>query len=475
MRVLLLYPRLQFRPQDTLKPDGSLALPYLAGELLRRGHEVRIFDASVGRDGRDDLKEVFYSPKLQPNGLIRVGVDDFRLLEEASWAEAIGITSIFTMQTTPVLEMIRLLRANLPEIPIFAGGVNARSLESRFMEAGCSHVFASEADFAFANRLEGLPEGPIPVDLDGLPYPAWHLLPLSRYWTIARPHGGDFDSSQGPIRYASLMTSRGCPFSCSYCHISKETQFDPSGAIGTYRVKSVGRVLDEAWTLKDLGVEWLFIEDDSLLAKKKRVLSILQGLSAARFKIADVNGVNLAHFLTRTRAGTLALDLELIDALAGAGFEKITLPFESANQRILDKWASRKWRVADLDAPALIKAFEDRGVRTFGNYMIGYPDETFSEIMSTVSMGRTHVAAGLTAASFFVTVPFPGSRMFDLAISSGQLAPDFDPDRMNWNESLFQNAPVSPGVLSTIRSLAWKTVNREAFVAQKQSIAAGVQ
>lgn len=471
MRVLLLYPRLQFRPQDTVKPDGSLALPYLAGELLRRGHEVRIFDASIGRDGRDDLQDVFYRPRRQENGLIRVGVDDFRLLEEASWAEAIGITSIFTMQTTPVLEMVRLFKENLPETPVYAGGVNARSLEERFLAAGCARVFPSEADFAFANHLEGRPDGPVVADLDELPVPAWELLPNERYWRIARPHGGDFRPDDGEIRYASMMTSRGCPFSCSYCHISKEREGDEAGNIGSYRIKSTDRVLEEALKLKCLGVEWLFLEDDSLLAKKKRLFAILGGLARYGFRIADVNGVNLAHFLCRTSAGTLTLDLELIDALAEAGFEKITLPFESASQRILDLWASKKWRIKDLDAEALIRAFEDRGVKTFGNYMMGYPDETFSEIMSTVKMAQSHVAAGLTAASFFVTVPFPGSRMFDYAIETGQLSKDFDPDRMNWTESIFTKAPVPPEALTMIRTLSWELVNRKAFTTVKRAIA----
>ena len=53
------------------------------------------------------------------------------------------------------------------------------------------------------------------TDLDRLPLPAWHLLPNERYWKIARPHGGPFEPGV-ELHYASMMTSMGCPFSCSY-------------------------------------------------------------------------------------------------------------------------------------------------------------------------------------------------------------------------------------------------------------------
>ena len=68
-------------------------------------------------------------------------------------------------------------------------------------------------------------------DLDELPIPAWDMLPLEKYWEISRPHGGGF--SDRKVAYASAMFSRGCPFRCAYCHISKETTGSDSGNIIT--------------------------------------------------------------------------------------------------------------------------------------------------------------------------------------------------------------------------------------------------
>jgi len=71
-----------------------------------------------------------------------------------------------------------------------------------------------------------------------------------------------------PLRYASLMTSRGCPFECEFCHISKEGTDSESGYIRQLRLKSDARVMQEIDRLKDLGVEYVFMEDESLLVKK---------------------------------------------------------------------------------------------------------------------------------------------------------------------------------------------------------------
>jgi radical SAM superfamily enzyme YgiQ (UPF0313 family) len=489
-KFTLLYPRLQFRSQDVVKPDGSLALPYLAGALRRAGYEVSIFDASVG-GSEDDLQKTFYTSTKLPTGLMQIGVTDDRLLEVVADADVVGITSIFTMQTTMVLDMIRKIKTKYPDKIVITGGVNARYAIDSFLDAGCDLVFTSEADediVALADALKqngdwrsipgtvGRVDGkrhvtPAKVikDLDTLAMPAWDLLPNSRYWEISRPHGGDFKPGER-IQYASMMTSRGCPFSCSYCHISKEKAEDISGNIGAIRFKSVDRVIHEAKMLKDLGVTHLFIEDDSLIAKKKRASQIFKRIHDMKLDLIDVNGVNIVHLMKNDGCGGLTTDLNFLDDMAAAGFTKITLPFESANQRVLDKWASGKWQTNKIDTVNLIQACHNRGITSLGNYTIGYPDETFDEVMETVMMAKQHVDAGLGAASFFIIVPFPGSALYDYGISNGILDPYTHPDEMNWTRSVFKNIPVSADVLEAVRTMAWKLINKQNFVQERISM-----
>ena len=118
---------------------------------------------------------------------------------------------------------------------------------------------------------------------------------------------------------------------------------------------------------------------------------------------------------------------------------------------------------------ALIHTMRDLGITALGNYTIGYPDETFDEMMETIMLAKRHMDEGLTAASFFVIVPFPGSNLFDMAIQGGHLSPDFNPDDMRWTKSIFQNTPVSAETLEAIRTLAWKLVNQSQFVQSKET------
>ena len=77
-RILLLYSPLQFAPQDTVKPDGSLSLPYVAGALREADFDVTILDACVGTE-KDTLANTFYQSTELPSGFIRVGLSRERI------------------------------------------------------------------------------------------------------------------------------------------------------------------------------------------------------------------------------------------------------------------------------------------------------------------------------------------------------------------------------------------------------------
>jgi radical SAM superfamily enzyme YgiQ (UPF0313 family) len=492
-RFLLLYPPLQFALNEVAKPDGSLSLAYLAAALRDAGYEVTVLDCSVGFDG-SLLEESFLHITEQPNGLRRVGMPTEAIMKIVESHDVVGLTSIFTPQTTPCLELVAQIHSYYPEKLILAGGVNARSMRKRFFAAGVDLIAMSEAENSvvrIAEALQGLlplaavpgiafldqdgverisPPGPALQNLDELPMPAWDLLPMQQYWRISRPHGGNFPPGK-TIRYASLQTSRGCPFNCAYCHISREQEDSDHGNIGAFRMKSVERAYREFEALKNLGVEYVFIEDDSLFAKKRRAIEIFRMVKQLGLKLLDVNGVNLCH-LHRGKQGTseLQVDYELIEVLAEAGMESIALPFESASQRILDRYASAKWRVASTNTSRLIKAFNDHDIRVSGNYMLGYPDETVEEIFETITMAKRNVEEGLDYALFFAVVPFPGSALFMQAVRDGHIDQDFDPDELRWTKSIMRGLNIDTEALEHLRQLAWLLVNRSDYVRYKRGM-----
>ena len=490
-RFLLMYSPLQFGPHDSVKPDGSLSLAYVAGALREAQFEVRILDACVGAD-KDDLSDTFFRSVELPSGLERVGMSVERISDEIESYDVIGISSIFTAQTTMVLDIIKLVKKVDPSKLVMAGGVNARYLAKRFFDSGADVIFLSEADETIVqvgNTLRagsmdfsGIPgvafrnqDGKIVFNnardiarnLDELPVPAWDLLPLAKYWDISRPHGGAFPPGMR-IQYASLMTSRGCPFACAYCHISKETTDSRSGDIGTLRMKSRERVMQEVDVLKGLGVEYVFLEDDSLLAKKRRAIEIFNGLEKEGLKLVDLNGVNIVHMLRRD-GRELVIDTELLGAMAAAGFKDISLPFESASQRIIDKYASKKWTTEEYPSAALIGTLRDMGITPFGQYTIGYPDETFEEMLETFMMAKRHVEEGVASVNFSVIVPFPGTTLFDMAIRNGHLSPDYNTDDMRTTKSVFQNTEVPPETVEYIRRTAWNLINDPGFLSDKRA------
>jgi len=302
------------------------------------------------------------------------------------------------------------------------------------------------------------------MNLDELPMPRWDLLPNERYWTINRPHGGNFVEGKN-ARYASFMTSRGCPFSCSYCHIAGEGKDSISGEIGRFRIKSDERVLQELDNLKKLGVEQIFVEDDSLFGRKSRAIRILNQIKDYGFEILDVNGVNIIHMLKNGEP-----DNEVLDSLVMAGFKEFVLAFESATQRIIKKYASNKWNIENSNIKGLIKSCHDRGFRTVGNFMLGYPDETREEIEKTLEYARFCMDSGMDASNFFLVMPLPGTPLFDWAVRDGNLPKDFNPDKMHWQKANMVNTLVSARELEEIRDDAWENINKKDHVYKRMNV-----
>lgn len=484
-RFLLAFPPLQFAADEMVRPDGTLALPYLDAALTAAGFHSQILDMSVGTP-KDRLEETFYRRVPLPGNLFRIGMSTERILEEVRDFDVIAITSIFTQQTSRCFEVSQLIKRAYPDKLLVAGGVNARSLKEHFFDHGFDAVFLSEGEkpiVQFAHFLHsGTPclaeisgitwrhngrtvSTPVRdriVDLDEYPMPSWEKLPNQRYWEISRIWGGKegwMDGEAAP-RYAAVFTSRGCPFRCTYCHISNERGGE-AGDIATLRFHSIQRMQREFDKLRSLGVNYLYINDDSFLAKKERVLAILRTLRAYEFALADVNGVNIIHLFKRV-GNRLVVDQELLEALSDAGFRKISLPFESGSQRLLDKYSSGKLNLQQCDVVDLVQQLNKVGLVADGNFMIGYPDESLEELTATFLLARRLMDTGLIGCQFFIVQPFPGTRLFDESIANGQLAPAWHWDELGWSKgSPFEHPQIDKPTLKYSWSLVWRLLNTD--------------
>ena len=491
-RFLLAFPPQQVAGEELVRPDGTLALPYLDAALGAAGFESDLVDLCIGTPD-DRLEDTFHRKIRISDRFVRVGMAPERIVELASRYDVVAVTSIFTQQTSRCFEVAELVRAAHPDKLLVAGGGNARSMRERFLDHGFDVVFLSEGERAIVELarhlatgtpaledIEGIayrhggrtivqPARRVTLDLDEYAMPSWAKLPLERYWDIGRIWGGreGWIAADDRPRYASIFTSRGCPFRCTYCHISEEREGEVSGAIGSLRLHSIERVEAELEKLDRLGVTHVLVNDDSLLAKKGRVHQILELLRARRFTLADVNGVNIIHLFRRGAGGRLEVDVPLLEALHAGGFRKISLPFESGSQRVLDKYSAGKWRIEDCDVETLIRTMAKIGIRTDGNFMIGYPDETLDELTKTFLLARRAMDAGLVAVQFFMVQPFPGTRLFDESLANGQLSPTWHPDELGWSKgSPFEKPIIDRELLKYTWSLVWKLLNSGTRIAE---------
>ena len=500
-KILLVYPPNQLMAIEMPRPDGSLGPLYLASSLRHAGFETEVLDASVGTS-EDKLSDTFHNRVLLPNGLTRIGMTPDRLREYFTKGayDIVGISSNFTPQTNMALEVARIAKEVNSETLVIAGGVNARALSERFLATRLVDVIVltegekiivnlvrawqRNASFDEVNGIKYLQKGFVvthPVtpelissNLDELPIPAWDLLPYDKYDEINSPHGSIITDQKR--RYAPIMTSRGCPFRCAYCHISEEKEVNfPTGSTGTLRLKSIDRVMREVQVLQNLGVTHLYIEDDSLLAKKDRIKDLFQRLTGLGLKISGVNGVNLIHFGIPTSNGRLKPDVGYLEILKGAGFDEIVFPVESGNQRILDKYATSKLPLDKLDVIQLVRDAVKVGITCPVNMMVGFPDETKAEMNESLELAKKLIDAGTKYVTFFIPIPFPGSKLYHMAIEGGNLSADFDPDTMNWKNAVMQNTTVPPEEVVAFRDWAWDTVNTETYKRQRKEREIGDQ
>ena len=483
-RFLLMYaPQRHDLKYGVVKPEVSLGNLYLAAVLRENGFEVQILDCCIGND-RHTMEESFNNYVPLSNGMVRVGLCPTAILKEVSGYDGIGVSSIFTPQTYMVEDLIRLISDAYPDKLIIMGGINARSQMQRFFEAGAHLICISEAEktileiantirrgsrefysisgVALVNdgRIQINPAGFIEDDLDKLPIPARDLLPLQRIWEINRPHGSVIKAGElnKPQPYVSAMTSRGCPYVCTFCHISGEQKGADTGYIGKFRFQSEARVEKEMDVIKELGVKYIYIEDDSLLAKKKRAYNIFKMLIKFGFKLGDVNGVNLSHLHTN-EGGKIVIDEEMLEVMAEAGFNRLSFPVESGSQRIIDQWVSGKISHEIYNISALIKKANSLGILVSSCYLIGYPDETYEELAQTILTAKRHLDAGSEYVNLTMVTPFPGTVLYDHVIQHDLLLPGVDVADLDWLRPSMKTI-IDPWYLEFISRKAWEFINK---------------
>lgn len=221
-------------------------------------------------------------------------------------------------------------------------------------------------------------------DIDILPFPAYHLLPMSRY-----RHSPFRRVTTG--RSASIITSRGCAYNCTFCSNS---------VFGTgVRYRSPENVLDEIKSLvKNYSVGEIIFRDDAFTCDIERAKAIARGIKAIGkdIKWSCFSRVNHASE-------------ELFELFYKAGCREICFGIESANQAVLDK-AKKQISVSDtLKAINLCRKYK---ISSLCSVIIGLPGDTETTVTEGI---RFFSKANPDYIVFCVLVPMPGSELFKTA------------------------------------------------------------
>jgi len=230
---------------------------------------------------------------------------------------------------------------------------------------------------------------PLIDDLDSLPFPAYDLLNLRPYWKLRSM------SQVPPRRYVSLLTSRGCPYQCIYCHRIFGKRF---------RAQSAERIVAEIeHHQRALGIREIEFVDDTFNQDRARVLAFCE--------LAQHRNLKLRLAFPNALRGD-KLDSETVTALVDAGLYYTACALESGSPRIQEYMRKR------LDIPRFIRGVEmlvARGVLTHGFTMLGFPTETEEELQQTVD-----VACGskLHTATFFTVTPYPNTELYDRVLET---------------------------------------------------------
>jgi len=258
---------------------------------------------------------------------------------------------------------------------VLIGGMHASVMPEEALEHA-DQVVVGEAESVIVDVVEGKVKGkiiysPVIDDLDTIPFPDYSLL-------------------KNPCRAANIMTSRGCPYSCSFCSTSR--MFSP------YRQRSPDSVIEELTLYKEMGFKYVNFQDDNFTANKKRTKEILRKMISYNLIFKE------SFFFGRT---DIAYDEELLDLLRQANLKRVLIGIESLNQDSLDL-INKKQNIDDIKRAGDLLA--KYNIKLIASLVLGLDNDGKEEIRKAVNFCKKINAYQLQPA---ILTPYPGTPIYE--------------------------------------------------------------
>lgn len=346
----------------------------------------------------------------------------------------VGVSCMFGATKPIFMEITRWVRENFPGLPVLVGGVQASYDYQELLEQECADVvFRRESEGSFRLFLENcaraergkpldVPQGlgfrldgevvdcsgtHIPsaeeIDIDIRPF--YSLIPVSEYH-----HYGSlaaFSRYNGESKpFATVLSNRGCRAQCTFCTVR-----DFNGR--SVRQREVQRVIDELkFLVREYGIKQIDWLDDDLLYDPERTLALFKAMAE------EVPGL---EWICNNGIIGSAVSEENMLWMVKSGLKAVKIGIETGNDewllRIKKPTSKRKLLIADR----IFKKYPD--VFVSGNFIIGFPKETFGEMMDSYNFARQ---LGWDWASFYICQPLKGTALFAVFQSLGDERCDYD-------------------------------------------------
>ena len=318
---------------------------------------------------------------------------------------------IFPSTLPDAYQMVNMIKEKFPQKTIVAEGYHINADPSILIHLGIPYGFRGDGEYSFAQFCSYVLNGKQPPadlaglvinqqgelklneaafikDIDTLPMPAYHLLPIGKYY-----------SASTNKTYMKFFTTRGCPYDCNFCASAPQMK---------YRWLSTTNVINQIDVLVNkLGVEWIEFMDLTFTMSRKRTIEICDAIINS--------GINF-DWGCETRADKI--DEELILKMKAAGCKKITFGVEAGSEKV--RFQTGK-RIADS---VFLHAFDlcrKHGIKTMANFIFGHPNETAAEMRTTIRFARQLKPFNVL---FLRMVPLPDVQVFSLAVKAGEIQPD---------------------------------------------------
>ncbi|RLG75474.1 MAG: B12-binding domain-containing radical SAM protein [Thermoprotei archaeon] len=394
-----------------------LGLAWIAAVLEQSGHKVKIIDTPT----------------------LKITLKDF-IAEVKSWSPDIIGISLQTPTAPKGYRAILELKKELPDVPIVVGGTHPTYMYEEALNNGADVVVRGEGeytalelvntieskgmDFNELKKVDGIAfrdrDGKVVVtkprpfihDLDELPWPARHLLPMDKYTLFNKP-----------IRIAHIMASRGCPYGCMYCI----TSYYWGRKIRFRSAENVVREIEHL--VEKYNVRQVVFSDDELVVNRKFMYDMIRGLKERGLDVTFACGARVDH-----------VDREYLKFLYDSGCIALYFGVESASQATIDRIGKRITLDQALKVFQWIK--ELKGFAT-GSFILGFPWETIDDMKKTVDFA---IKLDPSYAQFTVLTPYPGTPLFELAVKNNLI--------VDWNWEHFTTVkPVMRGFHFTAEQL----------------------